>query len=90
MQIALIDLDLLLSLVQNCKKCTFLGNVRTITQKGKMETRQMTSFLYLLFLLQLFVALIYEFENTQNLFSCGPHFGSFRLVKYLNFFAKGY
>ena len=32
----------LLRSAQNCKKCTFLDNLRTITQKGNVETRQMT------------------------------------------------
>ena len=29
---------------QNCKRCTFLENLRTITQEGSMKTRQMTHF----------------------------------------------
>ena len=44
MQIALTDLDFLLRSAQNCKKCSFLDNLRTITQEGNMETRQMTPF----------------------------------------------
>ena len=28
-------------LAQNCKTCTLLDNIRTIIQKGNMETRQM-------------------------------------------------
>ena len=32
--------------VQNCRKCTFLGNLRTITQEGTMEARQMTPFFF--------------------------------------------
>ena len=31
---------------------------------------------------------IIEFENTQNSFSCGPSFGPFWSVKYLNFGQK--
>ena len=42
--IALIDLDLLLRAAQICKKCTIFVNLRTITQKGKKESRQMTPF----------------------------------------------
>ena len=38
------SLDFLLSSAQNCKKCTFLDDLQTITQVGNMETRQMTSF----------------------------------------------
>ena len=44
MQIALIDLDFLLDLVQNYKKWTFLDNLRTTTQEGNMKTRQMNPF----------------------------------------------
>ena len=29
---------------QNCKKCLFRDNLRTITHEGNMETRQMTPF----------------------------------------------
>ena len=29
---------------QNCQKCTFLDNLRIITQEGNMETRQLTPF----------------------------------------------
>ena len=47
----------------------------------------MTPFFHLLFILQLFVTLISEFENTQN--SC-PAFGPFWSVKYLNFLARSY
>ena len=36
------SLDFLLSSAQNCKKCTFLDDLQTITQVGNMETRQMT------------------------------------------------
>ena len=40
----MIDLDFLLRSAQKFQKCTFLGNLRTITQEGNMETRQMTPF----------------------------------------------
>ena len=49
-----------------------------------MVTRQMTPFFSSTFS-DLFVVLISEFENTQNSFSCGPPFGPFWSVKYLNF-----
>ena len=61
---------------------TFLDNLKTITQEGNMVTRQMTHLLFL------FVIFISEFENTQNSFSCGPPFGLFWSVKYLNFWPK--
>ena len=33
-----------LSKAQNCKKCTFLDNLRTITPEENIKTRQMTPF----------------------------------------------
>ena len=45
-QLALIDLDFLLRSAQISKKCTILGNLRTITQESKKETRQMTPFFW--------------------------------------------
>ena len=36
---ALTDLDFLLRSAKNCKKCTFLGNLRMIPQEGNMEAR---------------------------------------------------
>ena len=44
MYIALTDLDFLLRSAQNCKKCTFLDKLQTITQEGNMETRQVIPF----------------------------------------------
>ena len=57
-------------------------------REGNMETREMAPFFHLLFLIWLFVILIFEFENAQNSFSCGPTFGPFWSVKYLNFWLK--
>ena len=67
-------------------KCTFLENWRTITQERNMN--KWPYFLHLLFPLQLFVAFMFGFENVQNSFSCGPRFGPFWSVKYLNFEQK--
>ena len=53
-----------------------------------METRQVTHFFHLHFLLQLFVTFIFVFENSQNSFQCGPPFGSFWSVSYPNFWEK--
>ena len=53
-----------------------------------METIQKIPVFNLLFTLQLFVTFIFIFENSQNSFSCGPHFGPFWSVKYLNFGQK--
>ena len=50
-----------------------------------METRQMTPFFHLLFPLILFVRFIFVFENSKNLFLCGPPFDPLSSVKYLNF-----
>ena len=36
-----------------------------------METRRMTPFFYPLFSIEMSVTFIFEFENTQNAFSCG-------------------
>ena len=80
----IIDFDFLLRSAQNCKKCTFSDNFRTVTQEGNMETRQITPFSYLRFPnLE-----ISEFGNTQNSLSCSPFFGPFWSVEYLNFWPK--
>ena len=61
---------------QNCKKCTFLDNLRTKTQEGNMGTWQMTPF-FLSTFSDLFVIFIPKFENTQNSFLCDPPFAPF-------------
>ena len=78
----------MLKSAQSCKKFTFLESLRTITQEGNMKTIQITSFFHLLFPLELFVTFIFVFENCQNSFSCGPAFGPFWSVRYLNFERK--
>ena len=75
----------MLRLAQICKKCTILSNLRTITQEGKKETRQITPFIHLLFEFWLFLIFILVFEKHQNSFSCGPPFCPFWSAKYLNF-----
>ena len=57
--IALTHLGFLLRSAQNCKRCTFLDNSQTINQEENMETRQMTPFLHLLFLLCLEHSFLY-------------------------------
>ena len=52
-----------------------------------METRQMIPFFSSTFS-DLFLTFIFTFENSQNSFSCGPPFGPFWFVKYLNFGQK--
>ena len=88
MKNAFTDFDFLLRPAQNCMKCTFLDNLRTITQKGNMDTRQMILFFHLLFPLELFVTFIFVFENSQKSFSCDPLFRPFWSVKWLNFSQK--
>ena len=85
--IALIDLDFLLRSGQNCKKCTFLDNLQTMSQEGNLKTKQMTSFFSSIFY-ALFVTLNFVFENRQNSFWCGPPLGPFCSVQYLNFGKK--
>ena len=65
----------------------FVENLRTITQEGSMETRQMTPF-FLPTFSNLFVIFTSEFENPQNSFLCGPLVGPFWSVKYLIFWPK--
>ena len=42
-------LDFLVTPAQNCKIYITFSHLRTITQEGNIETRQMTPFVYLLF-----------------------------------------
>ena len=72
----------------NLQKCTFLDNFSTITQEGNTKTRQMTLFSSSTFSDLTFCIIISKFENTQNYFSPGPHFGPFWSVKPLNFWPK--
>ena len=71
----------------NLQKMYFVDNLRTITQEGSMETRQMTPF-FLPSFSNLFVIFTSEFENPQNSFLCGPLVGPFWSVKYLIFWPK--
>ena len=48
------DLGFWLRSAQNCRICIFLDNLKTITQEGSIETKQMTPFFHLLFLLYYF------------------------------------
>ena len=82
------DFCFLLRLAQNFKKCSFLDNVRTITQKTYMKSRQINPFFHLVFPLYLFVKFTFIFQNSQNSFSCGHTFGQFWSVKYPNFWQK--
>ena len=53
------NLGFFLNSAQICKKCTILGNLRTITQDGKKEIRQMTPFFHLRFYLCLWYSFLY-------------------------------
>ena len=52
----------------NCKKCTFLGHLRTITQKGNMKTRKMT--------------LVFS-STFSNLTVCDIHFWIWKCSKFI-------
>ena len=66
---------------------TFFAEISTklfFGQHANMENRQMIPFFHLLFPLYLFVTFVFVFENSQNSFPCGPAFGLFWSVKYIN------
>ena len=72
---------------QNCKKCSFLDNLRTTTPEGYIGG--LTNYIFHLpFPLLLFLTFIFVFENSQNSFSYASPFCLFRPVKYLNFGGK--
>ena len=68
--------------VKNCKKRTFLDNLRTVTQEGDMETRQMTPFFSFTFS-ALTVCMIFIFMYVPP--PLPPPFAPFWSVKNLNF-----
>ena len=69
------------------QKCTVFGNLRSINQERKKETRQMNPLFSSPFW-ALTVCDIYYCIG-QNLFSCGHHFGPFWSAKYLIFVGEG-
>ena len=73
---------------ENCKKCTFLDNLRTITQEENIETRQMTLFFSSIFYTLTTVTFIFAIDNSQNSFSYGSAFCPFWSVKFLSFGQK--
>ena len=75
---------------QNCKKCNFLDNLRTITQEGNMETRRLTPFLLSSFSVLTVCNIYFVFENSQNSFSCCPPLWSMLVCKIPQFLAKNY
>ena len=69
-------------------KMHFFGQFKDHNSERKHRNRINDPIFYLLFLLQMFATFIFIFENGQISFSCGPLFGLFRSVKYLNFEQK--
>ena len=65
MLILLKDLYFSLRSPQNCKKSTFLDNLRTVTQEGNIETRQIPPFFCSLFPLQLFITFILYLKTVK-------------------------
>ena len=57
---------------QFCKKCTILGNLRTITQDRDMKTRQMTPFFSSTFWAQTVSDIHICISECQNSFSWNP------------------
>ena len=89
MYIALTDLDFLLRSAQNCKKCTFLDKLQTITQEGNMETRQVIPFFSSTFsALTVCNTFLYLKIVKIHFHVVPPPFGPFWSVKYLNFGQK--
>ena len=74
-------LRLLAEVSTELQKMHFLDKLRTITQEGSTEIRQMTPF-FIYFFSSIF---IFIYENGQKSFSCDPPFGLFWSVKCLNF-----
>ena len=60
--------DFLLRSAQNCKKCTFSDNLKTITWEGNMGTRQLTPFFLSTF---------------SNLTVCNIHFWIWKYSKFI-------
>ena len=72
-----------------CKKCTIFGDLRTITQGRKKETRQMTLFFDIFFEILLFVILYLYLKNVKIRYHGVPslvHSG----LKYLHFWGNIY
>ena len=75
----------LTQVIRKMQKMHFFHNLRTINQERNMETRQMTPFFIYFFRSQCLQRFFLVFQNSKNLFSCGPPFDPFLSVKYLNF-----
>ena len=68
-----------------CKKCTIFGNVRTMTQKGKKETRQMTPFSSPTFWALTVCDIHFCIWKMSKFIFMGSPFGPFWSANYLNF-----
>ena len=69
---------------QICKRCTILGNLRTITQEGKKQIRKMTPFFSSFWALTICDIHFCIWELSKFIFM-GLSFHSFWSTKYLNF-----
>ena len=69
-------------------KCTFLGNLRTITQEGNIETRQMTPFFSSIFSNLTVCNIHFWIWKYSKLISFSPPFCPLWSAKYLNFWPK--
>ena len=66
--VTFLQLVLLLSSAQNCKKNIFLDNFKTIMQEENMEIRRKTSFYLNLLFLFCFALFVFVFGNSQKSF----------------------
>ena len=74
---------------QNCKKCTFLGNLRAITQEGNMEIRQITPFF--IYFIYVWIWKYSKFIFMRSILVCKmPQFltKSYQLEQLIIFFKK--
>ena len=81
---ALIYLGFLLRSAQICKKCTILGNLRTITHERKEEIRQMTPFFSSTFWALTFCDIHFCIWKLPKFIFIGSSFRPFWSAKYLN------
>ena len=86
MYISSIDLNILLWSAQNCKNYLFSDNLKTITPDGNIKTRQITPFF--IYFSRSNCNIHFWIWKYSKLLSCGPPFGPFWSVKYLNFWPK--
>ena len=86
MQIALTHLGFWMRSAQNCRKSTFLDNLRTITQEWSMETRKMTPF-FIYFFCSVCNIHFYNWKWSKFIFLWSPLW-SIQIFKMPQFWAK--